>query len=68
MFTEYKAYLSTSIELARYISSAYGSWNNFDSDKSNNNNVICRVKNNDDDKNIGGEPSNNLYKLYSIYD
>lgn len=65
LFTEGKAFLSTGIESARYVFSTYGNWDNFDSNKSDNNNVAARVNKNDDNKNIGGLP-NDLYKLYSI--
>lgn len=61
LFAKGKSCLSTSIELARYISSAYENWDNYDSDKS------AGVKEKDDDKNIGKRSSNNPYELYNVY-
>lgn len=63
-----KARFSTSIELARYVFSTHKNWDNFDLNKSANNNVIFEVENNDNDENIGKRPSDNQHELYSIYD
>ncbi len=66
MFVEDKVRLSTSIELAKYVSSTREIWDNYDSDKSDNDNVTVKVNKNDYNENIEGSPDN-LYELYSIY-
>ncbi len=66
LFAESKALLSTSIELARYVSFPYGNWDNYDSNESNDDNVAAGVNKNDDDENMGGPPDNS-YKLYGMY-
>ena len=67
LFAESKACFSISIKLARYISSVSRNWNNYNSDKSEDDSITFKVKNNDDDENIGGRPSDDPYELYGIY-
>lgn len=61
LFAESQAYLSTNIELARYIFSVCGNWDNYDSNKSTG------VEEDNDNENIERKPLDNLYELYSVY-
>lgn len=67
LFMEIKACLSTSIKLARYVFFAYKNWDNYDLEKSDNNNYAIKVQDNDDDENMKKKFSDNLYKFYGIY-
>lgn len=62
LFIEGTARLSTGIELARYIPSARGNWDNYKPDD----NIVAELEENDD-KDIGKSPSDNPYELYGIY-
>lgn len=64
LFVEDKIYLSIDIELARYVSSVYRNWDNYNLNKSNNYNITPGVK---DNNYIGEGLLDNLYKLYIIY-
>lgn len=60
-FAEGTARLSTAVKFARYLSFAWGNWDNYKP----NDNIAARVQeNNDEDMSRG--PPNNLYKLYGI--
>lgn len=67
LLVEGKIYFFIDIKLAWYIFSACGNWNNYDSNKSNDNKIIAKVKNNNNDKNMEKGSPYNLYELYGIY-
>lgn len=67
LFIESNVRLSTSIEFPKYIFSARGNQDNNNSNKSDDNNIASKVKDNDNDENIRKKSPNNPYKLYSIY-
>lgn len=54
------------IEFVWYVFFAYRNYDNFNSTKSNDNNIVAGINENDDDENIRGS-LDNLYKFYSIY-
>lgn len=62
LFVEGTAHLSTGVELARYIPSARGNWDNYKPDD----NIAAKVEENDD-KDIGKSPPDNPYELYGVY-
>lgn len=63
LFVEDTARLSTGVELARYVSSACGNWDNYKPDE----NIAAGVKENDNED-IGRGLPDNPYKLYGVYD
>ncbi len=63
LFAESTACLFTGIELARYISSAQGNWDNYEPDD----NIAAGVEENDNED-IGKGPPDDSYELYGVYD
>ncbi len=62
VFAENTTCLSTNVELARYVSSARGNRDNYESDD----NITARVKQNNDED-IDMRPPDDSYKLYGMY-
>lgn len=63
MFAEGTARLSIGVELARYVSSARGNWDNYEPED----NVGAGNKKNHDE-NMGEVPPDDPYELYGVYD
>lgn len=55
------------IKFVKYVFSACGNWDNYDSNKLDNNNAGNRVEDNNGNENMGKNLLDNLYKLYGVY-
>lgn len=67
LFAKNKIRFSTSIKLVRYVFFVCKNRENYNSNKSNDNNVAAKIKVNDNNKNIKKRFLTNLYEFYGVY-